>query len=324
MKIMTKDQLNANLVYAINQLENLDPILHKPLVNYTWGRDIDLRQSIDIADETISFIRQGFSFSSDNSSQLPYISQNATDLSGVSISGEKVQHSLYLLGKEISLNAVDIAKAQKANVALETSFHEALQAHYNLSIDQMVYVGDKTRDTATEKVRGILNNDEVEKTKLTGSDIIAEADGDKILKLFNDLMQSVWSKTNYNVLPNHILMPTTVYAKLATTRYGSNADKTLLQFLKDNCLATSEGQSVQFLPCEWCNTAGADGHGRLVAYNKNTKFVRLPLAPIQRQESYIDGLYIKTPYLWKQGTPEIIYEETFAYMDGVTNTGRKK
>src|SRR3569833_1326821 len=41
--------------FLVGELERLDQTLHDPLVDYQWGRDIDLREDVTIADEVSSF-----------------------------------------------------------------------------------------------------------------------------------------------------------------------------------------------------------------------------------------------------------------------------
>src|SRR6266478_6490155 len=41
--------------FLVGELERLDLTLHEPLAAVTWGRDIDLREDVTIADEVSSF-----------------------------------------------------------------------------------------------------------------------------------------------------------------------------------------------------------------------------------------------------------------------------
>jgi hypothetical protein len=40
--------------FLVQELERLDPALHMPLAAVTWGRDIDLREDVTLADESAS------------------------------------------------------------------------------------------------------------------------------------------------------------------------------------------------------------------------------------------------------------------------------
>ena len=53
----TRDSTGA---FLIGELERLDQTLHDPLVAVTWGRDIDLREDVTIADEVSSFTNSTF------------------------------------------------------------------------------------------------------------------------------------------------------------------------------------------------------------------------------------------------------------------------
>jgi hypothetical protein len=47
-------------VFLVGELERLDPMLHLPLSNVTWTRDIDVRTDVTIADEFSSFSLTNF------------------------------------------------------------------------------------------------------------------------------------------------------------------------------------------------------------------------------------------------------------------------
>ena len=47
--------------FLLGELERLDQTMHDPLVSVTWGRDIDLRSDVSIADETSSFTNSSLS-----------------------------------------------------------------------------------------------------------------------------------------------------------------------------------------------------------------------------------------------------------------------
>ncbi|WP_246231029.1 hypothetical protein [Rhizobium oryzihabitans] len=46
--------------FLVGELERLDQTLNQPLVNYTWSRDIDLREDVQIGDELASFTNSSF------------------------------------------------------------------------------------------------------------------------------------------------------------------------------------------------------------------------------------------------------------------------
>jgi hypothetical protein len=94
---------DSTLAFYVNQLDNLDKKLYEPLVNVTWGRDINLRTGITMANESTSFIRSSFGgVGTQAATGKPWLSPNTTTLPGVSINGERVTLPLRLLGQEVS------------------------------------------------------------------------------------------------------------------------------------------------------------------------------------------------------------------------------
>ncbi|MFK5304216.1 hypothetical protein ACI3ST_30330, partial [Klebsiella pneumoniae] len=59
---MTFDQatVDGTGAFLVHELERLDQTLNLPLVNFTWSRDIQLREDVSIADEISSFTNTTF------------------------------------------------------------------------------------------------------------------------------------------------------------------------------------------------------------------------------------------------------------------------
>ncbi|VTL99572.1 putative bacteriophage protein [Klebsiella pneumoniae] len=59
---MTFDQatVDGTGAFLVHELERLDQTLNLPLVNFTWSRDIQLREDVSIADEISSFTKHHF------------------------------------------------------------------------------------------------------------------------------------------------------------------------------------------------------------------------------------------------------------------------
>src|SRR5271170_6204594 len=47
--------IDSTGAFLVGELERMDQTLHDPLASVTWGRDIDLREDVTIADEVTSF-----------------------------------------------------------------------------------------------------------------------------------------------------------------------------------------------------------------------------------------------------------------------------
>lgn len=309
----------TNLAFYTSNLINLDPELHKPITNVTWGKAISLRDGISISDEYTAFTRG--SFGSTGTTQIggiPWITQSTTDMPNVSLGAERVMTPIRLAGQLITYTRIDVEKAQKEGRNIDGDKLEALHELYQLGIDKMVYKGDAELDTPDHKCRGLLNSETP--TVINSAATFDAMDADKMVDAINDLLEAAWSQCAYAVMPDMVILPPKIYAKLATTKYSSNGEKTILTYLKENCLATTQsGTPIEFMPCVHANTAGADGKARITAYNKDPRYVRFNMAPIRREESYVDkGIYYNTPYIWALGEVEFVRPEAVVYMDKVS------
>lgn len=52
----TDAEISSTGAFLVGELERLDQELYAPLADFTWSRDIDLREDVTIADEVTSFM----------------------------------------------------------------------------------------------------------------------------------------------------------------------------------------------------------------------------------------------------------------------------
>lgn len=310
----------TNLAYYISQLENMDPKLHQPITGVTWGRDIKLRSGVSITDEEVSFQRINFGGTGTTKlDDIPWITQDTSSFAGVSISGEKVNTPIRLAGRIITYTATELEKAQRLGINLDTQKLDALHTLYQMGIDKMVYVGDSSLDTTEHKCRGLLNSDQVKMT--TADKKFENMTPDEMVTAINDLIEMVWESTAYKMMPNKIILPPKVFVKLATTKYGDNADKTILTYLRENSLAAADkdgapSNAISYVPSHWAAAAGTSGVGRIMAYVNDVERVRFSLVPIKSYTPYYDqAIRYNAPYVWAMGETEFVYPETAAYLD---------
>ncbi|MEG2569034.1 MAG: hypothetical protein RSA84_22790, partial [Acinetobacter sp.] len=70
--------------FLLGELERLDQTMHDPLVSVTWGRDIDLRSDVSIADETSSFTNSSFAAAGGPSpSGKSWVGKNTDAIAGI-------------------------------------------------------------------------------------------------------------------------------------------------------------------------------------------------------------------------------------------------
>lgn len=314
--------MSSNLVFLKSELDKLDPVIYEPIIQYTWSRDIDLRSDVTLNDEFTSFRRSDYGFNGSTTiNDIPFISQNTNQLSGVSISQEKITSPMYLAGSEVAYGLLEVDKANYLGINLETQKIEALQTQYQMSCDKMVYVGSESRDTAEHKCRGMLNADHVSGITKQDSavDFLTESDPDKIVDAFNNFVAVMWDNAGTVIAPNTFLLPPAIFARLSTLKYSSNAERTVLDYLKEQCLSRHiNGTAPNFYPVKYAATLGSDNKGRIMGYTRDSRYIRYPLAPIRRLETEVHSMTVSTPYIWGLGEVEFVYPETIGYLDKVS------
>lgn len=309
---------DSTLAYYVNQLDNLDKKLYEPLYATTWGRDIKLRTGISMANESTSFIRSNIgAVGTQNATGKPWLAPNSTTLPGVSINGERVVLPLRLLGQEVSYTSVELERSQLLGQPIDQQKFDGLNILYQMSTDEMVYVGD----TAVG-AQGLLNSDLVVSGSVAngaaGSSTWATKTPDEILADVNTLVEAAWAASGYSVCPDKLLLPPVQYAYIASQKVSTAGNVSILTFLEDNSISLRvNGRKLDIQPVKWLTGRGASGKNRMVTYTNDENRVRFPMVPIRRETPYYLGIKFNAPYIWAFGETEFVYPETVRYADGI-------
>jgi hypothetical protein len=315
MKTKTFD---STLAYFVNQLDNLDRKLYEPLYNVTWGRDINLRTGISMANESTSFIRSNIGgVGTQNAQGKPWISPNTTTLPGVSVNGERVVLPLRLLGQEISYTSVELERSQLIGQPIDTQKFEAMNIMYQMNTDEMVYVGD-TGVGATGLVNSSLVTSGAVANGTAGTPTWVTKTPDEILKDVNDMVTAAWTASGFAVCPDKVLLPPTQFAYISSQKVSTAGNVSILQFLEENSISLRiNGRKLEIQPLKWLTGRGAAGADRMVAYTNQEDKVRFPMVPVRRETPYYLGIKFNAPYIWAFGEVEFPYPETVIYRDGI-------
>lgn len=315
MKTKTFD---STLAYFVNQLDNLDRKLYEPLYNVTWGRDINLRTGITMANESTSFIRSNIGgIGTQRAQGKPWISPNTTTLPGVSVNGERVVLPLRLLGQEISYTSVELERSQLVGQPIDAQKFDAMNIMYQMNTDEMVYVGD-TDVGATGLVNSSLVTSGSVANGAAGTPGWATKTPDEILKDVNDMVTAAWQASGFAACPDKVLLPPAQFAYISSQKVSTAGNVSILQFLEDNSISLRvNGRKLDIQPVKWLTGRGASGADRMVAYTNQEDKVRFPMVPVRRETPYYLGIKFNAPYIWAFGEVEFIYPETVIYRDGI-------
>lgn len=322
----TYDQLviDSTGAFLIGELERLDQKLHEPLVAVTWGRDIDLREDVSIADESSSFTNSSFAASgSVNSNGKNFIGKDSNAINGIALDIGKTSQPLYLWGMEVGYTIPELMSAQQLGRPVDEQKYKAMQLKWQMDIDEMVYIGD----TVVTKY-GLLNSTDVTAAFVTAGAATTlpwtTKTADEILADVNTLIAAAWAAAGYAVCPGKLLLPPAQFAYIVSQKVSTAGNISILKFLQDNSISLSiNGKALDIQPCKWLVGRGVAAGSpsaatdRMVCYTQDSDRVRYPLVPLQRTPLEYRSIYHLTTYFGRLGVMEFVYPETLRYADGI-------
>lgn len=337
--LTTYDQrtVDSTGAFLVGELERLDPKMHEPLVAVTWGRDIDLRSDVTLADEVSSFTLSTFAASSGlggvNSSTAygsnagkAFIGKDTNQISSVMLDIGKTAQPLYLWGMELSYTIPELESAQRVGRPVDAQKFDAIRLKHQMDVDEMVYIGDPTVGQT-----GLLNSPAVSASNVVANanahttwaqkisdDTTGNVGASQILSDINTLINATWQASGWAVAPRELRVPPVQYGLLVSAKVSTAGNMSLLEYLKLNSLSNSiNGVPLNIQPLKWLKGAGAAGADRMIAYTKDENRVRYPLVPLQRTPLQYRSIFHLTTYYGRLGVVEFVYPETAAYADGI-------
>ena len=308
----TDAEISSTGAFLVGELERLDQELYAPLADFTWSRDIDLREDVTIADEVTSFMLANYAggFGSIGGSGKSWIKGMDTPPARVSVETSKVTTPLTPWGMEVSYSIFELQKAMQVGRPIDVQKYDAMKFKHQLDIDQQVYMGDEGIG-----VKGLLNNDAVVAKSNLGSVNVKTMSAEDAVNLFNTVLESSWKATQYIRIPDTILIPPALFAALASKQLP-NVDKNVLEYVLQNNIAVSNGGKLTIRPVKWLNDSSINsGNGRLVAYTKARDVVRFPLVQLQSMAPQFRDFMQSVPYYGALGGVEFVRPEMVYYGD---------
>lgn len=317
--------------FLVGELERLDLTMHEPLAAVSWGRDIDLREDVTIADETSSFTQTtygsqgGAGTGNGIGNGKAWMGKTSDQITGVGVDIAKIPHPLRPWGLELKYTILELQSAAKLGRPIDQQKYDGLVLKHQMDIDEQVYIGDTTTGDT-----GLVNNSTV-------TNVAAVANGAQgtpqwttkspaeILQDFNSLLTSVWAASGYAIIPNRVGIPPSQFGYISSQLVSAAGDKSILRYVMENNLLTTSGKGkLDIYPMKWLVGAGSGGTignastvNRMMAYTKEKKLVRFPMTMLQRTPIQYESIYHKTTYFCRLGVVEVVYPETIAYRDGI-------
>lgn len=324
--------------FLVGELERLDLRLHEPLAAVTWGRDIDLREDVTIANEVSSFTLSTYASAGGTGVSAPtinggksWVGKDTTQITGIAVDLAKIPHPLRPWSMELKYTILELESAALVGRPIDQQKFFGLQLKHQMDVDAQVYTGDPefgdvgliNADGAAANT-GQVTNVSTATNGAAGSPLWSKKTPDEILADVNALLDTTWAASGYAFPPDRLLIYPQNYSYISTIRIGDAGQFSILKYLLENNLLTSSGTAqLKIFPQKWLVGAGVGGtlgtlgtSSRMTAYTKDPERVRYPMTLIQRTPIQYDGLYHKSTYFCRLGITEIVYPETVGYLDG--------
>lgn len=320
-----KKTYDSTGAFLVGELERLDMTAHEPLVNITWGRDIDLREDVTIADEQSSFTlttygsNGGLGTGNGTGNGKSWIGKSTDQVATTSVDINKQVKLLRPWGNELKYTILELESAAKLGRPIDTQKFDALKLKHQMDTDEMVYIGDTALGAF-----GLVNQPNTVVTTYNvangagGSPLWANKTPDEILRDVNQILTTAWTQSAYAVIPGRLLLSPTNFGYISTAKVSDAGNVSILKYIMENNLLTTSGQGkLEIFPLKWLIGRGVGGVNRMMAYSKQKNHVRYPMTLLQRTPIQYDSIYHKMTYFCRLGEIEYVYPETAAYADGI-------
>ncbi len=329
-----KKTFDSTGAFLVGELERLDQTLHLPLIDIKWGRDMDLREDVSLADENSSFTTSTFGSTGglgDGSTAgkgISWAGKRTGQIANIQLDIAKTVNPLTIWAEEMSYTIPELASAAQVGRPVDEQKHAALNKKHEMDIDQMIYIGDsytgKTglvnqASTVVSNVANVANGAQ-------NSPLWANKTPDEILADVNEILVSAWATAAYAVAPGRLLLPPIAFGYISTQKIGTSGSVSIKTYLEENNILTAQGDGeLEIYSSKWLSgiasggTLGtSNGKDRMVAYTKNKEYVRYPMTMLQRTPVQFNSIFHMATYFCRLGVVEVVYPQTLAYRDGLS------
>ena len=289
--------------------------------------DIRYRELVPVDTSAPDYTRTILHYVSDATGKPEFITGETTAIPLVDVSKRQIRVTVELaaVGYHYSRRELQYAMATRQNLANDRAM--AARRAAEEEIDAIVLYGDENKTWD-----GLFNQ---------GSSVVTTAlapDGAggsrswksktplEILADINSLVTGMYVETRQIEMSDTIIMSLDAFSLLANTPIGDNADKTILQFIRQaNVYSAETGRPLTIRGIrglEDAATHGGTGH-RLVAYKRDPQVLRLHLPqPFRFDEIYRTGPYTYlVPGSFALGGLELRRPKAVRYLDNVLDAG---
>lgn len=265
--------------FLISELEKRDPTVRTPLTTFTWADNIPVSVGGGWVDKaSIMNIQLGSAGASDDSS----VSTGGADVMPTiqGVFGKDI-YGTHVFLQPLIINEIDMKRQNITGRSLQSLLSDGVRLNYDKYMDKNVFIGLKGST-------GLLNNPNVQISTVpsgsqstsptTWAQKLKDTNGaDEILTDVNNALSYSWETAGRDrmAVPNHVLLPYDQYILLSTNKVSEYADKTILEFILANNIASKFGSNLTFGVSLWGKGIGTGGTDRMAVYRHDERFLRV-------------------------------------------------
>lgn len=300
-----------SLDLMILQSDLYNPKLNMPLIKFSGTRDIKFTD-IGLGNTSTSFLRNTFGTQGSSAAQgLPWLGDEANTTPSPNFDAERIIRQVRSLAYTLKIQNLEEQRAMLTSVDIVNGKMYALQQAHQFNQDKYIYIGDDTIN-----VTGLINDPDVSQGNAVYGNWI-NADPDQIIYDITEALTAANENSAFAVNSSAILLPYAQYNYIYSTPRSSISDTTILQFILRNNTSIANGVDLKIFPVKWLLNAGEDDTQRMVVYNNDTEYLRLPIMPLQPFKAIENLFGYERSYIARFGEIEFVYPETLLYRDGI-------
>ena len=142
---------------------------------------------------------------------------------------------------------------------------------------------------------------------------------EQIIFVFNNAIQTVWTTSRFEHLPDTFFVDGDTMGLLASTLISTAGNQSVLSYLKRNNIYTAQtGRELNFIAIRYLSNAGSNDTKRMVCCEFDSDNVMLPFPipfDLLTPQEWKMGVYLPAEY--KFGSYHIPYPRAYSYIDGV-------
>jgi hypothetical protein len=262
-------------------------------------------------------------FSLDKVGQAQWVSNFGTDIPFADINRNKFEQGIEMAGIGYTYSLEELGQAMMIpGLNLTAERAEAAVFAYEMFMDNHAYRGS-TAKNITGLFNSIYPTVVTAKTGAGGSTHWSLKTADEIITDVQDALTGVYEGSLTVEMADTVLLPIGEMQKLANIRIPNTYGNALDYLQKYNLYTATTGAPLTIRGVLGLDTAGADGGGRMIAYRRDPRVLKMHVPMPHRflpvfQRSAIQ---FDIPGIFRVGSVEIRRPGAVRYVDGVSGVG---